>query len=112
MGVCKLIRESSHAGVTTLINCYNAMIEIDIELIKKHMLESMRLGGEKSDILKLAIKYVSNEALPWKTANKQSLCQSRATLSYTLRMAVQFTRIIPFEIGIFCLVSNNDYIFY
>ncbi len=61
MAVMKLIHESSHAGVTTLINCYNAMIEIDIELIKKHMLESTRLGGEKSDVFKLAIKYVTND---------------------------------------------------
>ncbi len=49
----KLIQESSFAGVKTLINCYNPMIETDIETIKKHMLESTRLGGEKSDVFKL-----------------------------------------------------------
>ena len=47
----KLIQESSFAGVKTLINCYNPMIETDIETIKKHMLESTRLGGEKADYL-------------------------------------------------------------
>ena len=61
MVVCKLIQESPHAGVKTLINCYKPMIEIDIELIKKHMLDSTRLGGEKSDVFKLAIKYVTND---------------------------------------------------
>ena len=59
--ICKLIRESSYAGVKTLINCYNPMIETDIETIKKHMLECTRLGGEKTDVFKLAIKYVTND---------------------------------------------------
>ena len=59
--VIKLVKESTHAGLTALINCYNAIIEIDVELIKKHMLESTRLGGEKTDVFKLAIKYFTND---------------------------------------------------
>ncbi|MCP4355943.1 MAG: hypothetical protein GY793_10005, partial [Proteobacteria bacterium] len=57
----KLIDETTFAGIKTLINCYNPMIVTDIEMIKKHMLESTGLRGEKADVFKLAIKYVTND---------------------------------------------------
>ena len=57
----KLIEETTFAGIKTLINCYNPMIDTDIEMIKKHMLESTGLRGEKADVFKLAIKYVTND---------------------------------------------------
>ena len=56
----ELMSGTKNYGVGKLIECFNAMFENDVELIKKHMLDHSGYGKDSIPIYKLAIKYVTN----------------------------------------------------
>ena len=55
-----LMDKAKDYGVLKLIDCFNALFENDIELIKRHMLDHSGYDKDTIPIYKLAIKYVTN----------------------------------------------------
>ena len=61
----KLLKDAENYGIETygikkLIECFNPMLENDIELIKEHMLKTSGYGKENILIYKVAIEFVTN----------------------------------------------------
>ena len=58
--VSKLMDDAKNYGIKKLIDCFNAMFEQNIELIKKHMLDHSGYEEDTIPVYKSAIKYVKN----------------------------------------------------